>query len=99
MPYNDPDPSDPNVLVGVELEVDEDAAKDMAYVFAEEFARLGMDKDKLMGIFSNSEYAGAHRAYLQLGEKEIETIVNECISVWGSIRIIDRVNYSNPHQE
>ena len=99
MPYNDPDPSDPNVLVGVELEVDEDAAKDMAYVFAEEFARLGMDKDKLMGIFSNSEYAGAHRAYLQLGENEIETIVDECISVWGSVRIIDRVNYSNPHQE
>ena len=99
MPYNDPDPSDPNVLVGVELEVDEDAAKDMAYVFAEEFTRLGMDKDKLMGIFSNSEYAGAHRAYLQLGEKEIETIVDECISVWGSIRIIDRVNYSNPQQE
>ncbi len=99
MPYNDPDPNDPNVLVGVELEVDEDAAKEMAYDFAEEFARLGMDTDKLMGIFSNSEYAGAHRAYLQLGEKEIETIVNECISVWGSIRIIDRVNYSNPHQE
>ena len=99
MPYNDPDPSDPNVLVGVELEVDEDAAKDMAYVFAEEFARLGMDKNKLMGIFSNSEYAGAHRAYLQLGENEIETIVNECISVWGSVRIIDRVNNSNPHQE
>ena len=99
MPYNDPDPSDPNVLVGVELEVDEDAAKDMAYVFAEEFARLGMDKDKLMGIFSNSEYAGAHRAYLQLGENEIETIVDECISVWGSIRIIDRVNYNNPQQE
>ena len=99
MPYNDPDPNDPNVLVGVELDVDEDAAKDMAYVFAEEFARLGMDKEKLMGIFSNSKYAGAHRAYLQLGEKEIETIVNECISVWGSVRIIDRVNYSNPHQE
>ncbi|MCH7886921.1 MAG: hypothetical protein IIA58_03060 [Candidatus Marinimicrobia bacterium] len=99
MPYNDPDPSDPNVLVGVELEVDEDAAKDMAYVFAEEFARLGMDKDKLMGIFSNCEYAGAHRAYLQLGENEIETIVDECISVWGSVRIIDRVNNSDLHQE
>ena len=99
MPYNDPDPSDPNVLVGVELEVDEDAAKDMAYVFAEEFARLGMDKEKLMGIFSKSEYAGAHRAYLQLGENEIETIVDECISVWGSVRIIDRVNNSALHQE
>ncbi len=96
MPYNDPDPSDPNVLVGVELEVDEDAAKEMAYVFAEEFARLGKDKEQLMKIFSKKEYAGAHRAFLQLGEKEIETIVDECISVWGSVRIIDHISKSKP---
>lgn len=96
MPYNDPDPSDPNVLVGVELDVDEDAAKDMAYVFAEEFARLGKNKEQLMKIFSKKEYAGAHRAYLQLGAKEIESIVDECVGVWGNVRIIDHPGRNRP---
>jgi len=45
MPYNDPDPSDPNVLVGVVLPADAEAMREMAYVFAEEFARMGYDKE------------------------------------------------------
>ena len=49
----------------------------MAYVFAEEFARLGFNKKKLMLLFRNPFYAGAHRAYLELGEEVIEAIVDE----------------------
>jgi len=40
MPFQDPDPTDPNMLVGVVLPADAEATREMAYVFAEEFARM-----------------------------------------------------------
>jgi len=83
MPYNEPDPTDPNMLVGVQLPGTAETTRDMAYVFAEEFARLDFDKKRLMHIFRQPFYAGAHRAYLELGEKEIEEIVDECLAIWG----------------
>jgi len=87
VPYNDPDPSDPNVLVGVVLPADAEAMREMAYVFAEEFARMGYGKSQLLSVFQNPFYAGAHGAYRTLGEKNIQAIIDECINVWGRSRI------------
>src|SRR3989304_3097011 len=87
MPYNDPDPSDPNVLVGVVLPADAEAMREMAYVFAEEFVRMGYDKRQLLSVFQNPYYAGAHGAYRTLGETEIITTIDECINVWGRSKI------------
>jgi len=87
MPFKDPDPTDPNMLVGVMLPADAEAMRDMAYVFAEEFARLGYGREQLLGLFKNPFYGGAHGAYLALGEKETLSIVDECIAVWGGIQI------------
>lgn len=86
MPYNEPDPTDPNMLVGVELPADIDTTENMAYVFAEEFARIGFDNDRIMGIFAKPFYVGAHRAYKELGAERIEQIVNECLAIWGRNR-------------
>ena len=83
MPYGDPDPSDPNVLVGVELPADLDATRDMAWVFAEEFARMGLGAPRILGLFRSPFYAGAHRALTALGEPEVVAIVEECVAVWG----------------
>ena len=87
MPYDDPDPTDPNMLVGVMLPADADATRDMAYVFAEEFARMGYDRGQLLGLFKTPFYGGAHGAYRQLGETEILSIIDECLNAWGGIRI------------
>ena len=87
MPYTDPDPTDPSVLVGVGLSVDADATTDMAYVFAEEFARMGYDAEGLMRLFRDPFYAGAHDAYQRLGEAEARRIAEECAGVWGSLRV------------
>ena len=87
MPFKDPDPTDPNLLVGVMLPAGAEAARDMAYVFAEEFARLGYTRDQLLWLFKNPFYGGAHGAYRALGEKETLSIIDECLCVWGSIRI------------
>lgn len=88
MPYNAPDPNDPNMLVGVEVPATGETIRDMAYVFAEEFARIGFDKEKLIRIFKRPFYAGAHQAYLSLGEEEIEKIVEECLEIWGKSSIV-----------
>jgi hypothetical protein len=86
MPYNDPDPTDPNVLVGVMLSADAEATTEMAYVFAEEFARMGHDKQQILALFKNPYYGGAHGAYKALGEAAIQAIVDECIDAWGKVK-------------
>ena len=83
MPYDDPDPTDPQMLVGVVLPSNEEAAREMAYVFAEEFARMGFDAHGVLSLFRDPFYAGAHEAYRSLGEESIRTIVEECVTVWG----------------
>ena len=87
MPFKDPDPTDPNVLVGVMLPADAEAMRDMAYVFAEEFARLGYRRDQLLWLFKNPFYGGAHGAYRSLGEQETLSIIDECLNVWGSVKV------------
>ena len=83
MPYKEPDPSDPNMLVGVELPATADTTEEMAYVFAEEFARMGFDKAKIIKLFSRPFYAGSHRAYQELGAEKIKKIVEECLEILG----------------
>jgi len=101
MPFRDPDPTDPNMLVGVVLPADAEATRDMAYVFAEEFARLGYDRGQLLGLFKTPFYGGAHGAYQQLGETEILSIIDECLAVWGRnrIKIQDAPNDLDPRGE
>ena len=83
MPYGDPDPSDPHVLVGVGLPAEAGTMAEMAYVFAEEFCRMGWDAQRILRVFSNPFYAAAHRAYRALGEAAVREIVEECAAVWG----------------
>jgi len=83
MPYSDPDPTDPNVLVGVELPADLEATRDMAWVFAEEFARMSFDAPRILGLFRSPFYAGAHQTLRVLGEAEITAIIGECVEVFG----------------
>jgi hypothetical protein len=82
MPYGDPDPSDPSVLVGVEVPADAGAMREMAWVFAEEFARMGYDAPRILAVFRAPFYMGAHRAWLVLGEAEVTAIVDECVAFW-----------------
>jgi hypothetical protein len=74
---------DPMELMGVAVPADADVWREMAYVFAEEFARLGYDGTRLLALFRSPFYAGLHRAWLALGEAEIRGIVGECVGVWG----------------
>jgi hypothetical protein len=86
MPFADPDPEDPTVLVGVTLPAEADTARDMAWVFAEEFARMGYDRPQILRLFRSPFYAGAHDALGRLGEAEIVAIIHECVGVFGEHR-------------
>ena len=86
MSFRDPDPTDPNMLVGVMLPADAEATRDMAYVFAEEFARLGYTREQLLWLFKNPFYGGAHGAYQALGETETLSIIDECLNAWGQAK-------------
>ena len=86
MPHGEPDPTDPNVRVGVFLPAEAKTIREMVYVFAEEFARMGYDEARLLRVFRNPFYAGAHQAYRVLGEQAVSEIVRECVRVWGGMR-------------
>src|SRR5262249_37421978 len=86
MPFQDPDPTDPNMLVGVVLPADAEATRNTAYVFAEEFARMGYTREQLLSIFKNPFYGGAHGTYQALGESETIIIIDECLNAWGQIK-------------
>jgi len=87
MPYKDPDPTDPHLLIGVLLPAQAETMRDMAYVFAEEFARLGYPREELLRLFKNPFYGGAHGAYRALGEEQTVAIIDECIDAWGGLKV------------
>ena len=62
MPYDDPEPDDPHLLVGVSLPGDEAATREMAGAFADEFAQMGFDRERLLHLFTSPFYSGAHAA-------------------------------------
>ena len=88
MPYDDPDPTDPSMLIGVGVPAAIGSDLEMAYVYAEEFARLGFSERQLLSLFRQPFYAGAHRALETLGEEKIKSIIREALEVWGNLRFV-----------
>ena len=83
MPYHEPEPEDPQELVGVELPGDESVTLEMAAAFADEFAQLGFTRPQMLALFRRAEYTGAYQAWTLLGEEAIATLVDESLAVWG----------------
>ena len=86
MPYDEAEPDDPNVLIGVSLPAGPTAVREMAEAFADEFAQMGMSREQVLRLFSSPFYAGAHAARELLGEAEIERLVDESLRVYASGR-------------
>jgi hypothetical protein len=88
MPHGQPDPADSNILVGVRLPTDDAGLIEMAYTFAEEFAALGHDQDRILRMFRNPRFSGPHAAYRALGEGVVLGIVAECARVFGRKQVV-----------
>jgi hypothetical protein len=89
MPYDEADPNDPQMLVGVMLPGDPESMREMAVVFADEFARLGYTERQVLGLFESPFYAGAHAALRALGAPAVRAIVAEAIAAWPVVRIVE----------
>jgi hypothetical protein len=90
MPYDEADETDPMMLVGVELPADASSWRETALVLAEEFARMGFCEERLMEVFRDPFYAGAHQAFLALGEEEVREIVRAAATPWKGIAFRER---------
>ena len=49
MPFDDPEPSDPSMLIGVAVPGSEAATREMVAAFADEFAQVGFDLSEILG--------------------------------------------------
>ena len=83
----EPEPEDPQMMVGVSTPADIDNLREMARAFADEFTRLGYDEERLMHLFRTPFYVGPHGAYRTLGEAAIRKIVAARTGVWGRVRV------------
>jgi hypothetical protein len=90
MPYDEPDPDDPTVIVGVDVPGDSGSTRELLYAVAEEFASMGHDEEWIMRLLRNPFYAGSHRAYLEVGEEQTRAIVQECLGYWSRVRFVDQ---------
>lgn len=88
MPYEDPDPTDPMTLHGVEIETEDgNAVYEMAECFVEEYTRLGFGADRILRMFRNRSYAGPFMALETLGETAIRELIDEFVQRRGGDRI------------
>ena len=87
MPYDDPDATDPMTLRGVVVETEnEDAIRDMAECFVEEYMRSGFDAERIMKMFKTQGYVGPFLAYQTLGEDAIRRVIAELEPLWSGRR-------------
>ena len=83
MPKKEFDPEDPFEMVGVELQEQSEAElRDMALCFAEEFAREGWSKERLLKMFKNPFYQGPYLAWKQKGDEFVLSVIDEAIKMW-----------------
>jgi len=70
-PFEDDDPMDL-----IRVSVPEGDAEVMAECFVEEFIWLGYDRERLLGLFRDPFYAGAHGIYRARGEAYVQSLID-----------------------
>jgi len=88
MPYREPDPSDPSMLVGVAVSGSEEELREMAAAFAGELAQIGHDAPAILRLFRDPCHAGAHLAWRVLGAEEVRRIVEEAVEFFSHCHVV-----------
>ena len=84
-PLREPDAEDPLEIVGVVLDrpIDRRGLDDMARTFVEEYTLLGWPPKRILGMFRQPFYGGAHDAYEALGEERIVALIEQTAGPMG----------------
>jgi hypothetical protein len=61
---------------------DPPAMREMAEVFAEDFARMGYSAPRILSLFCDPVHIGAHAALRTLGEDTIRRIIVRAVMRW-----------------
>jgi len=74
-------PEGPMEIVGVVLDrpIDRRGLDDMARTFVEEYALMGWPAKRILTLFRQPFYGGAHDAYEALGEARIAELIEETL--------------------
>ncbi len=80
-PPKDAAPDDPLEIVGVVLDrpIDDRGLLDMARAFVEEYTLMGWGPRRILNMFRQPFYGGAHDAYERLGEARITALIEETV--------------------
>ncbi len=73
-PFDDDDP-----MELVQVHVPEGDEEMMAECFVEEFIWLGYDNERLLDLFRNPFYAGAHGIYRRRGEPYVRSLIDRIL--------------------
>ena len=77
------EPDDPLEMIGVELSNQSEAElRDMALCFAEEFAREGWSRERLLKMFHNPFYQGPYLVWKQKGDEFVRSVIEEAVKMW-----------------
>jgi len=90
MPYREPDPTDPSMLVGNEVECSMVELNEMATAFAAELAQMGHGTERIMTWFRQPSFAGPYLAWSSLGEEKIRALVGEAVDFWSRCSVVVR---------
>jgi len=73
--------ADPLEIVGVVLDrpIDLEGLDGMARTFVEEYALMGWPPKRILGMFRQPFYGGAHDAYEALGEPRILELIEQTL--------------------
>jgi hypothetical protein len=83
MPKDEPDPEDPLELAAIGVaDPGGESTRLMAECLAEEFLRMGHSPGAVMDLFRSPAYSLAHRAWLELGEVRVFTLVSGVADRW-----------------
>ena len=87
-PQTDASAEDPLEIVGVVLDrpIDLEGLDGMARTFVEEYALMGWPPKRILGMFQQPFYGGAHDAYEALGEPRIVELIEQTL---GSVEDAD----------
>ncbi len=74
---------DPMELVSFALpQGDEGMEREMARCLADEFIRMGISDDELLGMFRNPFYSVLHGLYQSMGEAAVKDFIAEARTGW-----------------
>ncbi len=63
--------------------------EEMAETIVEEFLKIGLDDDELLGLFRSPVYYTPHAIYREKGEEYVRTLIRKVRGRWGHLRFTE----------